>query len=121
MLKNESMEMYLETILRLYKQGKFVREVNLASLMKVSKVSVCNAVKRLSEKGFVIYENRHIILTEAGRKIAEQVYERHCVLTKFLVTLGVSHIVAEQDACRIEHCISEETFLAIKLKYSIEQ
>lgn len=121
MLKNESMEMYLETILRLYKQGKFVREVDLASVMNVSKVSVCNAVKRLSEKGFVIYENRHIILTEAGRKIAEQVYERHCVLTKFLVALGVSSAVAEQDACRIEHCISEETFSVIKSKYGAEQ
>ena len=121
MLKNESMEMYLETILRLGEHCKTIREVKLAAAMNLSKVSVCNAVKRLLEKGFVIYENRHIILTEAGRKIAEQVYERHCVLTKFLVALGVSSAVAEQDACRIEHCISEETFLAIKLKYGIEQ
>lgn len=116
MLKNESMEMYLETILRQYNQGKSIREVDFASVMNIFKVSVCKVVKRLSEKGFVIYENRRIILTGAGRKIAEQVYERHCVLTKFLVTLGVSLIVAEQDACRIEHCISEETFLAIKSK-----
>ena len=96
MLKNESTEMYLETILRLSERSKAIREVDLADAMRISKVSVCKAVKRY-------------------------VYERHIVLTSFLVALGVSSAVAEQDACRMEHCISEETFAVIKSKCGAEQ
>ena len=117
MLKNESTEMYLETILRLSERSKTIREVDLADAMKVSKVSVCKAVKRLVEKQL----GHRIALTKEGRTVAANVYERHIVLTRFLVALGVSSAVAEQDACRIEHCISEETFSVIKSKYGAEQ
>ena len=116
MLKNESTEMYLETILRLSERSKTIREVDLADAMKVSKVSVCKAVKRLVEKQLVTYKDHRIALTKEGRTVAANVYERHIVLTRFLVALGVSSAVAEQDACRIEHCISEETFSVIKSK-----
>ena len=114
MLKNESTEMYLETILRLSERSKTIREVDLADAMKVSKVSVCKAVKRLVEKQLVTYKDHRIALTKEGRTVAANVYERHIVLTKFLVALGVSSAVAEQDACRMEHVISDATFQALK-------
>ena len=121
MLKNESTEMYLETILRLSERSKTIREVDLADAMKVSKVSVCKAVKRLVEKQLVTYKDHRVALTKEGRIVAANVYERHIVLTRFLVALGVSSAVAEQDACRIEHCISEETFSVIKTPFEEEQ
>ena len=121
MLKNESTEMYLETILRLGEQGKAICGVDLADAMRISKVSVCKAVKRLVEKQLVTYKDHRIALTKAGRGVAANVYERHLVLTSFLVALGVSSAVAEQDACRMEHCISEETFAVIKSKHGAEQ
>ena len=67
------------------------------------------------------YKDHRIALTKEGRTVAANVYERHIVLTKFLIALGVSSAVAEQDACRMEHCISEETFSVIKSKYGAEQ
>ena len=121
MLKNEATEMYLETILRLSERSKTIREVDLADAMKVSKVSVCKAVKRLVEKQLVTYKDHRIALTKEGKTVAANVYERHIVLTRFLIALGVSSAVAEQDACRIEHCISEETFSVIKSKYGSER
>lgn len=121
MLINESTEMYLETILRLSEQSKAIREVDLADAMRISKVSVCKAVKRLVEKQLVTYKDHRIALTKEGRTMAANVYERHLVLTSFLVALGVSSAVAEQDTCRIEHCISEETFSVIKSKYGAER
>ena len=120
MLKNESTEMYLETILRLSERSKTIREVDLVDAMKVSKVSVCKAVKRLVEKQLVTYKDHRVALTKEGRTVAANVYERHLVLTRFLVALGVSSAVAEQDACRIEHVISEETFRRLKEKYQSE-
>ena len=82
--------------------------------MRISKVSVCKAVKRLVEKQLVTYKDHRIALTKKGRTVAANVYERHIVLTGFLVALGVSSAVAEQDACRMEHVISAETFERLK-------
>ena len=121
MLKNESTEMYLETILRLSERSKTIREVDLADAMRISRVSVCKAVKSLVEKQLVTYKDHRISLAKEGRTVAANVYERHIVLTKFLIALGVSSAVAEQDACRMEHCISEETFSVIKSKYGSER
>lgn len=114
MLNNESMEMYLETILRLCKSNEKVRAVDIANQMHISKVSVCHAIKNLQAKDYVTYESRLIRLTKKGRILAEEIYERHCELTKLLISLGVDSVTAEQDACRIEHCISQETFNAVK-------
>lgn len=114
MLNNESMEMYLETILRLCKSNEKVRAVDIANQMRISKVSVCHAIKNLQAKDYVTYESRLIRLTKKGRILAEEIYERHCELTKLLISLGVDSATAEQDACRIEHCISQETFNAVK-------
>lgn len=108
------MEMYLETILRLCKSNEKVRAVDIANQMRISKVSVCHAIKNLQAKDYVTYESRLIRLTKKGRILAEEIYERHCELTKLLISLGVDSATAEQDACRIEHCISQETFNAVK-------
>ena len=114
MLNNESMEMYPETILRLCKSNEKVRAVDIANQMRISKVSVCHAIKNLQAKDYVTYESRLIRLAKKGRILAEEIYERHCELTKLLISLGVDSATAEQDACRIEHCISQETFNAVK-------
>lgn len=113
------MEMYLETILRLCKSNKKVRAVDIANQMRISKVSVCHAIKNLQAKDYVTYESRLIRLTKKGRILAEEIYERHCGLTKLLISLGVDSATAEQDACRIEHCISQETMVFNKINDKI--
>lgn len=116
----ESTEMYLETILRLTKMHPDVHSIEIAAEMGFSKPSVSIAMKNLREQGYVTVDmNSHIRLTEAGRRIAESIYERHQALTKLFESLGVDPQVAEADACRIEHFISDETFYAIK-SYGIE-
>ena len=114
MLNNESMEMYLETILRLCKSNEKVRAVDIANQMRISKVSVCHAIKNLQAKDYVTYESRLIRLTKKGRILAEEIYERHCELTKLLISLGVDSATAEQEACRREHWITKETINAVK-------
>lgn len=89
MLNNESMEMYPETILRICKSNEKVRAVDIANQMRISKVSVCHAIKNLQAKDYVTYESRLIRLTKKGRILAEEIYERHCELTKLLISLGV--------------------------------
>ncbi|HHU83637.1 MAG TPA: metal-dependent transcriptional regulator [Clostridiales bacterium] len=111
---HESGEMYLESILQLTKEHGTVRSVDLAAFMGFSKPSVSRAVGLLKDKGYIIVDNGNLILTEEGRKLAERIYERHHVLTDFLVSIGVDETVADEDACRIEHVISEDSFLAIK-------
>ena len=111
----ESSEMYLETILKLSLHQEFVHSIEIANAMGFSKPSVSIAMKNLREQGYITMDSdSHIHLTDAGRKIAETIYERHRVLMKFFESLGVSAKVAEDDACRIEHFISPETFEAIK-------
>lgn len=104
-------EDYLEAILRLTREKGYARSTDVAELVGVSKPSVSNAMHTLEEGGFITFGgDRMIHLTAAGREVAERVYERHCLLTEGLVSLGVDPAVAEEDACRIEHDISEESF-----------
>lgn len=111
----ESMEMYLETILEETLKHPDVHSIDIANAMGFSKPSVSVAMKNLRELGYItVDEESHIKLTESGRAIAESVYDRHLCLTRLFESLGVSPAVAEADACRIEHFISEETYKAIK-------
>lgn len=117
----ESGEMYLETIYVLSKEGKRVRSIDVGEYMGYSKPSVSRAVGILKKGGYVITdEEGFLVLTEEGRKVAEKTYERHEVLTKILITIGVSEEVASEDACRMEHIISDETFAALKKYAGIE-
>lgn len=111
----ESGEMYLESIYVLSKQSSYVRSIDISEYMGYSKPSVSRAVNLLKNGGYIVMdEENYITLTESGREIAEKIYSRHTVLTKMLVGLGVSEEVAAQDACRMEHTISDESFDAIK-------
>lgn len=111
----ESGEMYLETIYLLSKNGKNVRAIDVSEHMGYSKPSVSRAVGILKKGGYLITnEEGYLVLTEEGRRVAAKTYERHEVLTKIFVELGVAEEVASEDACRIEHIISDETFAALK-------
>ena len=112
---HSSGEMYLETIYVLSERGINVRALDVSEEMGFSKPSVSRALKKLVGDGFIkIEENGYITLTASGRNVAEKIYERHNILTKMLMNLGVDKKTASEDACRIEHVISEETFTAIK-------
>ena len=111
----ESAENYLETILILQKRNGTVRSIDIASELEFTKASVSVAMKHLRENGYIeMDKNGAISLSETGHSIAEAVYERHTILTSVLKNLGVPEKVAKEDACRMEHIISEETFEAIK-------
>lgn len=110
----ESGEMYLETILLLSKKGA-VRSLDIAEYMEYSKPSVCRAVGILKNGGFItVDKSGYITLTDAGFERASKIYERHTLLTDFLQRLGVSAETAVEDACKMEHIISDESFDAIK-------
>ena len=110
----ESGEMYLETILILSQNGA-VRSLDVAEYMHFSKPSVSRAVSLLKNGGFIVVDrNGFIELTDAGREVAGSMYERHKLLTSFLMMLGVDEETAAEDACKIEHDISEKSFEAIK-------
>ena len=111
----ESGEMYLETILILTIRDHLVRSIDVAKYMNFSKPSVSRAMGRLKEQEYIVIDPEgYITLTESGRAIAEKIYERHNVLSALLMRLGVDEKIAAEDACRIEHDISDETFAAIK-------
>lgn len=111
----KSSEDYLEAMLILGKQHGYIRSIDIAAMLEVTKPSVSYAVKRLRENGYILMEkDGRITLTESGLAIAERIYERHTLLTKFLVALGVSEETAREDACKIEHDLSDETFQAMK-------
>ena len=111
----ESAENYLETILILQNRKGSVRSVDIAAELEFSKPSVSVAMKNLREQECITVNAEGLIsLTEKGRQIAERVYERHTLFTRWLASLGVDEMIAAEDACRIEHVISEETFRAIK-------
>ena len=111
----ESGEMYLETIYILSKKNSAVRSLDVAEYMSFSKPSVSRAVGILRDDGFLkVDKNGLLTLTEAGLNIAEKIYERHTMLTEFLVRLGVDEETASEDACKIEHDISDKSFDAIK-------
>lgn len=111
----ESGEMYLETILILSKKMGMVRSMDVASYMNYSKPSISRAIGILKKDGYVnMDKDGSLTLTDAGRSIAECIYERHILLTQFLIHLGVNPDVAAEDACKMEHDISAETFEAMK-------
>ena len=111
----ESGEMYLETIYVLSKTINGVHSVDISEHMGYSKPSVSRAVNLLKSGGYItIDEDNHITLTETGLEIAEKIYNRHVVLSKMLVALGVPEDIAAEDACRMEHTISDESFEAIR-------
>lgn len=111
----ESGEMYLETILILSRKQSVVRAVDVGDFMGFSKPSVSRAIGLLKSGGYVtVTENGHLSLTECGMEVAEKIYERHYMLTEFLIRLGVDPGQATEDACKMEHDISDASFEAIK-------
>ncbi|MBQ5841153.1 MAG: metal-dependent transcriptional regulator [Clostridia bacterium] len=111
----ESGEMYLETILVLSKTNHAVRSIDIVEHIGYSKPSVSRAVGLLKNGGFIAVDPAgHITLTDEGRRVAEKMYERHNLLSDWLIRLGVSADTAAEDACKIEHVISDESFEAIK-------
>lgn len=122
MKTNESAENYLETILILSQKLPVVRSIDVATELGFKKSSVSVAMKHLREKEHIkVSESGYITLTDAGREIAEMIYERHNILTSMLVALGVTPHVASEDACRMEHVISAESFAAIKEHFNSKQ
>ena len=115
MRSNESSEDYLETILILGNRSSLVRAVDIAAEMGFKKPSVSVAMKNLREKEHItVTKEGFIYLTESGKAIADMIYERHKLLTAWLTQLGVDEAIAAEDACRMEHIISKESFEAIK-------
>lgn len=115
MIINESAENYLETIYILSKKLPVVRSVDIAAELDFKKSSVSIAMKNLREKNHItVTEAGFIYLTETGREIAEMIYERHEFLSSWLIKIGVSSEVATEDACKIEHILSKESYDAIK-------
>ena len=111
----KSAEDYLEAMLMMRERHGYIRSVDIAAELGVTKPSVSYAVKRLREAGYItMAEDGHITLNPSGQEIAERIYERHKVLTRLLVDLGVDEETAREDACKIEHDLSVETFDAIK-------
>ena len=112
---HKSAEDYLEQILMLQEQKGYVRSIDIAMGLAVSKPSVSFAMKQLRENGYVIMgEENYITLTEKGLEIAERMYERHTLLSELLIHLGVEPATAREDACKIEHDLSVESFAAIR-------
>ncbi|MBQ9481958.1 MAG: metal-dependent transcriptional regulator [Clostridia bacterium] len=115
MKNTESKEMYLETILTLKKRGLRARSVDVANELGFSRPSVSNAVKLLQKQGYItVGTDGELNFTENGQKTAERVYERHLVLTEILVRAGADKKLAEDNACRIEHVISDDMFEILK-------
>ena len=111
----ESGEMYLETIYVLSQSGANVRSIDVAEHMGYSKPSVSRAMGLLKSGGYLtVEEDGGLVLTDAGKAIGKKIYERHTVLSSLLTTLGVDQETATEDACRLEHAISDQSFEAIK-------
>lgn len=114
----ESGENYLETILILEKRNGIARAVDVAAELGFSKPSVSRAVGILKEGGYLTIGNiGQLVLTDKGRQVAQNIYDRHCFIKECLLFLGVSHETAEADACRLEHILSEETLACMKAHY----
>ena len=114
----ESGENYLETILVLQKRNGIARSVDIANELNFSRASVSRAMSILKSSGHIEIGNiDQIILTEKGREIAEKIYEKHCILKEFLISIGVCKETASEEACKMEHIISDETFECIKKKF----
>lgn len=115
MKMNESSENYLETILILSQKMPHVRSIDIANELEFTKPSVSVAMRNLRENGYIVVDkDGHITLTDAGKQIAETMYERHTMLSNWLMYLGVDAETAVEDACKIEHVVSAKSFKAIK-------
>lgn len=115
MALKESGEMYLESIYRLSKKNGYVRSVDIAEYMNYSRPSVSRGIGLLKNQGYIEMDSDgYITLTDEGNKIAENIFERHTVITKMLIATGIDEETAAEDACRIEHVISEKTFNGLK-------
>ena len=112
--RSKASEDYLESILMLAREGKVVHRIDVAKRMGVSGAAVNKAMKILVEKGYVYEDGKHLYLTAQGKSYAEGVYEKHCIIRDFLMRLGVPATVAQEDACHLEHLVSQQTFLAMK-------
>ena len=115
MALQESGEMYLETILMLSQKNNLVRSVDVAEYMGYSKPAVSRGLAKLKQERYILIDqDGYIALTESGRVVAEKMYERHVLLSSFLMQLGVDEETASQGACRIEHVVSDKSFEAMK-------
>jgi len=111
----ESAENYLETIHKLRLQNGQVRSIDIATTMGFSKPSVSYAMKQFRENGYILVDDMgYITLTDSGRQIAERIFDRHTTISRFLMVLGVEDSLALEDACKMEHDLSEESYLALK-------
>lgn len=114
----ESAENYLETILIIQERNGSVRSIDIANELSFSKPSVSVAMKNLRENGYIsVDDNGYITLTESGFEIADRMYERHRIISKYFMLLGVDPVTAVKDACKIEHIISTDSFEAIRGQY----
>ena len=121
MVNNESQEMYLETILKLQNEKGSVRSIDVAEALEYSKPSVSRAVGIMKKDGFIeVGADGVIKLTASGKEKAEGVFARHKCLTKAFLKMGLERTVAEENACRIEHVITDEAFMAIKKYFDIQ-
>lgn len=112
---HESGEMYLETIYVLTQEKPSVRAIDVGEHMGFSKPSVSRAIGLLKKGGYVtVDDNGYLVLTDAGLEVAQKIYRRHTMLTQFLTAIGVDKEIAAEDACKIEHAISDTTFVAMK-------
>ena len=120
MYDNESQEMYLETILKIQKRKGSVRSIEIAEELGYSRPSVSRAVGIMKDDGFIVVAKDGLIdLTETGKEKAENIFARHKSLTQALVVMGLSPEAAEENACRVEHVITEEAFEAIKKHFNV--
>ena len=111
---NQSEQDYLESILTLAKEQPIIHRIDVAKKMNVSQAAVNKAMKLLCARGYIYEDGKHLYLTREGRQYAETVYEKHCIIRDYLLRCGVSATAAEEDACNMEHLISEETFSMMK-------
>ena len=119
MVLQESGEMYLETIYVLSQKKTYVRASDVSTEMRVTRPSVSRAIHLLEDGGFLTIESGALRLTDVGREYGERIYERHATLTRCFVALGVDREIAANDACRIEHIISDECFAALKTHFTV--
>lgn len=115
MALHESGQMYLESIYVLSQKNQNIRAIDVCAHLNYSKPSVSRAIGILKNNGYILVDvNGYITMTDEGKRVAEELYERHTVLSSMLIALGVDETTATEDACRIEHVISEKSFKAIK-------
>ncbi|MDD4844426.1 MAG: metal-dependent transcriptional regulator [Anaerotignum sp.] len=110
----QSLEDYLETILIIRNKKGYVHSIDIAEHLNFSRPSVTRATRELSKMGYILIQEGHWILTEKGDALAERIYEKHRFFTEYLSSVGVPKEIAERDACRMEHTISDESFQKIK-------